>query len=178
MNKALIRYLEDRFVQIARECKRYNVLTKNTYSRTVMKEAHVAAMEEFIDNVRVLINALGYKVLEPTVQKTSDSADEDEKLYLNTGAVRAVGIVTSEGFVLLAGSKINEKASEKSLNKGAIALRKKHFAAGRVKDLTTTEDILFSSSSAAADFVTGYSVSGPAMWKNAVGKPLKEIESR
>ena len=112
LNKALIRYLEDRFVQIARECKRYTVLTKNTYSRTVMKEAHVAAMEEFIDNVRVLINALGYKVLEPTVQKISDSTDEDEKLYLNTGAVRAVGIVTSEGFVLLAGAKINEKASE------------------------------------------------------------------
>lgn len=71
LNKALIRYLEDRFVQIARECKRYNVLTKNTYSRTVIKEAHIAAMEEFIDNVRVLINALGYKVLEPTVQNTS-----------------------------------------------------------------------------------------------------------
>ena len=178
LNKALIRYLEDRFVQIARECKRYTVLTKNTYSRTVMKEAHVAAMEEFIDNVRVLINALGYKVLEPTVQKISDSTDEDEKLYLNTGAVRAVGIVTSEGFVLLAGSKINEKASEKSLNEGAIALRKKHFDAGRVKDLTTTEDILFSSSSAAADFVTGYSVSGPASWKNAAGQTLKEIESK
>ena len=78
MNKALIRYLEDRFVQIARECKRYNVLTKNTYSRTVMKEAHIAAMEEFIDNVRVLINALGYKVLEPTVQNTSSSTQDDE----------------------------------------------------------------------------------------------------
>ena len=143
-----------------------------------MKEAHVAAMEEFIDNVRVLINALGYKVLEPTVQKTSESTDMDENLYLNTGAVRAVGVVTSEGFVLLAGSKINEKASEKSLNKGAIALRKKHFDAGRVKDLTTTEDILFSSSSAAADFVTGYSVSGPASWKNAAGQTLKEIESK
>ena len=178
LNKALIRYLEDRFVQIARECKRYTVLTKNTYSRTVMKEAHVAAMEEFIDNLRVLINALGYKVLEPTVQKISDSTDEDEKLYLNTGAVRAVGIVTSEGFVLLAGSKINEKASAMSLTKGAIALRKKHFDAGRVKDLTTTEDILFSSSSAAADFVTGYSVSGPASWKNAAGQTLKEIESK
>lgn len=31
LNKALIRYLEDRFVQIARESKRYKVLTKNTY---------------------------------------------------------------------------------------------------------------------------------------------------
>ena len=73
---------------------------------------------------------------------------------------------------------LNPKASEKSLNKGAIALRKKHFDAGRVKDLTTTEDILFSSSSAAADFVTGYSVSGPASWKNAAGQTLKEIESK
>lgn len=29
-NKALIRYLENRFVEIARSCKRYRVLTKNT----------------------------------------------------------------------------------------------------------------------------------------------------
>ena len=75
LNKALIRYLEDRFVQIARECKRYNVLTKNTYSRTVIKEAHIAAMEEFIDNVRVLINALGYKskISSKTVDNAIDS---------------------------------------------------------------------------------------------------------
>ena len=65
LNKALIRYLENRFVEIARSCHRYTVLTKNTYKNTVMKESHIAAMEEFIDNVKILINALGYKVLEP-----------------------------------------------------------------------------------------------------------------
>lgn len=151
-------------------------IQSNIHAHT-MKEAHIAAMEEFIDNVRVLINALGYKVLEPTVQNTSSSTQDDEILYLSTGAAKATGIVTTEGFVLLAGSVVNEKVSEKSLSKGAIALRKKHFNSGKVKDLTTTEDILFSSSSSAADFVTGHSVSGPAMWKNAVGKPLKEIES-
>ena len=48
LNKALIRYLEDRFVQIARESKRYKVLTKNTYGKTVMKESQTAAMEEFM----------------------------------------------------------------------------------------------------------------------------------
>ena len=35
LNKALIRYLENRFVDIARQCKRYSVLTKNTYRNTV-----------------------------------------------------------------------------------------------------------------------------------------------
>ena len=37
LNKALIRYLENRFVEMARNCKRCNVITKNTYHKTVMK---------------------------------------------------------------------------------------------------------------------------------------------
>ena len=143
-----------------------------------MKESQIAAMEEFIDNVKVLINALGYKVLEPTVQNDSNSTHKEELLYLNTGRVKATGIVTTEGFVLFAGSIVNEKTSEKSLSKGAIALRKKHFDAGKVKDLKTIEDIIFSSSSAAADFVTGYAISGPASWKNKDGITLKDIESK
>ena len=177
LNKALIRYLEDRLVQLARESKRYKVLTKNTYGKTVMKESQTAAMEEFIENIRILINALGYKVLEPTTNNISQSMIDDEMLYLNMGGASATGIVTTEGFVLLSGAIVNEKTSEKSLNKGAVAIRKKHFDAGRVKDCKTIEDILFSSSSAAADFVTGYSVSGPANWKDKNGKTLKEIEA-
>ena len=39
LNKALIRYLENRFVEIARDCGRYQILTKNTYKNTVMKES-------------------------------------------------------------------------------------------------------------------------------------------
>lgn len=31
----------------------------------MMKESQVAVMEEFVDNVKILINALGYKVLDP-----------------------------------------------------------------------------------------------------------------
>ena len=178
LNKALIRYLEDRFVQIARESKRYKVLTKNTYGKTVMKESQTAAMEEFIDNVRILINALGYKVLEPTVHNDPNSTVDDEAPFLNLGNASGKGMITTEGFVLFAGAVLNEKTSEKSLSKGAATLRKKHLASNKVKDFVTTEDILFSSSSAAADFVTGYSVSGPATWKNAAGVTLKELEAK
>ena len=178
LNKALIRYLEDRFVQIARESKRYKVLTKNTYGKTIMKESQTAAMEEFIDNVRILINALGYKVLEPTVHNDPNSTVDDEALFLNLGNASGKGMLTTEGFVLFAGAVLNEKTSEKSLSKGAATLRKKHLASNKVKDFVTTEDILFSSSSAAADFVTGYSVSGPATWRNAAGVTLKELEAK
>ena len=70
LNKALIRYLENRLVEIARDSKSYVVLTKNTYKNTVMKESQVAVMEEFIENVKILISTLGYKVLLPAPQAT------------------------------------------------------------------------------------------------------------
>lgn len=179
LNKAHIRYLEDRLVSEARLAKRYEILTKSTYGKTVLKESQIAAMEEFIDNIRVLINALGYKVLEPMVINDKDSVGDDEKFYMSTGSAHAEGLVTTEGFVLLAGAVINEKVSEKSLSKGAVALRKKIIDSGKVNEnCTTVEDILFSSSSAAVDFVTGYSVSGPKTWKTVDGRTLKEVEAK
>lgn len=176
LNKALIRYLENRFVEIARASKRYIVLTKNTYRNTVMKESQIAVMEEFVDNVKILINALGYKVLEPFAQvDSSTAAVDDELLYITSGSVNATGKVTSEGFVVFAGATLNEKTSVKSLSAGMQKQRQKLLDSSKVDDLVTTEDILFSSSSAAADFILGYSVSGPRSWKNKEGKTLKEI---
>lgn len=179
LNKALIRYLENRFVEIARASKRYLVLTKNTYRNTVMKESQVAVMEEFVDNVKILINALGYKVLEPFAQVDSTTAAvDDELLYITSGTVNATGKVTPEGFVVFAGATLNEKMSVKSLSAGMQKQRLKLFDSSKVDNLVTTEDILFSSSSAAADFILGYSVSGPRTWKTKDGKTLKELEDK
>lgn len=144
-----------------------------------MKESQIAVMEEFIDNVKILINALGYKVLEPFAQVDSSTATvDDELLYITSGSVKATGKVTSEGFVVFAGATLNEKTSVKSLSAGMQKQRQKLLDSSKVDGLVTTEDILFSSSSAAADFILGYSVSGPRSWKNKEGKTLKDIESK
>ncbi len=179
LNKALIRYMENRLVDIAKSCRRYVVLTKNTYRNTVLKESQIAVMEEFIDNVKILISALGYKVLDPLVQPgTQDSAEsENELLYISTGGVSATGIVTAEGFVVFKGATLNEKTSRKSLSHGMVKLRDKIMSSDQVENLTTTEDILFSSSSAAAGFLLGYSVSGPQTWRTEDGRTLKDIET-
>lgn len=97
LNKALIRYLENRFVEIARECGRYAVLTKNTYKNTVMKESQIASMEEFIDNVKILINTLGYKVLVPAPKATDDTV----YLYCKGSGASATGFVSIGGFTVL-----------------------------------------------------------------------------
>ena len=138
--------------------------------------AQLAVMEEFVDTVKVLINALGYKVLEPLLQVGDNTLGAEELLDISIGSTSATGQVTAEGFVVLKGATVNEKTSAKSLSTGMKKLRDKIFAEGKVNGLVTTEDILFSSSSAAADFVLGYSASGPRTWKTQDGRSLKEIE--
>ena len=142
-----------------------------------MKESQVSAMEEFIENVKILINALGYKVLEPIAVKpsTGTAPEVSEEYTISIGSANASGVVTPEGFVIYKGAVINETPVQ-SIGAGAMKLRNELISDNKVKDNMTTEDILFSSSSAAAVFVLGYSVSGPATWKAKDGRTLKEIE--
>lgn len=178
LNKTLIRYLENRLVQISKDCGRYKIITKNTYQNTVMKESQISEMEEFIENIKILINALGYKVLEPYLYENSNQTSiDDELLFISSGNAMATGKATTEGFVVLQGATINDKLASKSIHTSTVKLREKYLSNGKVKDLITTENILFTSSSAAADFILGYSVSGPRTWKTKDGKTLKELEN-
>lgn len=184
LNKALIRYLENRFVEIARACKRYTVLTKNTYKNTVMKESQIAVMEEFVDNVKTLISALGYKVLEPLnkpviiVSDVGEHSDtEDLSLHLERtikglGKVEADGVRTSEGFVVLQGSRIAVEDDDTI----PVVLKQQRRKVS-VIDGVLQEDVLFSSPSYAAMFVIGKSANGLISWKDETGRSLKDIEN-
>ncbi|RHV50475.1 GIY-YIG nuclease family protein [Lachnospiraceae bacterium OM04-12BH] len=184
LNKALIRYLENRFVEIARVCKRYTVLTKNTYKNTVMKESQIAVMEEFVDNVKTLISVLGYKVLEPLNKPVTFANDsrgkknwEDLNLHLERtikglGKVEADGIRTSEGFVVLQGSRIAVEDDDTIPTVLKEQRRKVSIVEGVLQ-----EDVLFSSPSYAAMFVIGKSANGLTSWKDEDGHSLKEIEN-
>ena len=184
LNKALIRYLENRFVEIARACKRYTVLTKNTYKNTVMKESQIAVMEEFVDNVKTLISALGYKVLEPLNKpiivanddwenaETEDLSLHLERTIKGVGKVEADGVRTSEGFVVLQGSHI---ATEDDDTIPAVLKEQRRKVS--VVDGVLQEDVLFSSPSYAAMFVIGKSANGLTSWKDENGRSVKEIEN-
>ncbi len=176
LNKAHVKYLENRFHELAIIAKRYDLQNGNAPPKPALSEPELAELEEFIEHSLILVNALGHRLFEPIISVQSEK--EPEKMFfLNTAKVKAKGVLAPDGFVVFAGATMNEKVSAKSLNKGTIALRKKLADEKKFVDWLTAEDILFSSSSSAADFLLGYSVSGPAQWKNAAGKSLKEIES-
>ena len=173
LNKALIRYLENRFVEIAKECGRYTVLTKNTYKNTVLKEAQIASMEEFIDNVKILINTLGYKVLVP-VPKAND---ETIYLYCKGSGASAKGFVSAGGFTVLEGSAVSDHTvpSLETKGKSYYNLRNALIKDGTISDRVFTRDYEFKAPSAASAVILGHTSNGNVDWKTADGTKLKDL---
>ena len=173
LNKALIRYLENRFVEIAKECGRYTILTKNTYKNTVLKEAQIASMEEFIDNVKILINTLGYKVLVP-VPKAND---ETIYLYCKGSGASAKGFVSAGGFTVLEGSTVSDHTvpSLETKGKSYYNLRNALIKDGTITDRVFTRDYEFTAPSAASAVILGHTSNGNVDWKSADGTKLKDL---
>lgn len=173
LNKALIRYLENRFVEIAKECGRYTILTKNTYKNTVLKEAQIASMEEFIDNVKILINTLGYKVLVP-----APKADEDTVyLYCKSSSASAKGFVSAGGFTVLQGSVVSDHTvpSLETRGKSYFNLRNTLIQDEVIVDRKFTRDYEFNAPSAASAVILGHTSNGNVDWKTDDGTKLKDL---
>lgn len=64
LNKAHIKYLENRLHQIASEANRFAILNNQTPTQSSISESDKSEMEEFLYNVLMLINILGYNVFE------------------------------------------------------------------------------------------------------------------
>ena len=173
LNKALIRYLENRFVEIAKECGRYTILTKNTYKKTVLKEAQIASMEEFIDNVKILINSLGYKVLVPVPKAT----DNTVYLFCKGSGASAKGFVSAGGFTVLKGSSVSDHTvpSLETRGKTYYKLRNALIKDGTIVDCVFTRDYEFNAPSAASAVILGHTSNGNVDWKTGDGTKLKDL---
>ncbi|MDO4650611.1 MAG: GIY-YIG nuclease family protein [Eubacteriales bacterium] len=173
LNKALIRYLENRLVEIARDCGRYTILTKNTYKNTVMKESQVASMEEFIDNVKILINTLGYRLLVPVPQPT----DETVYLFCKGSGGSAKGFVSAGGFTVVKDSIVSDHVvpSLETRGKTYFNLRNALIKEGVIVDRIFTRDYEFNAPSAASAVVMGHTSNGNVDWKTSDGRKLKDL---
>lgn len=171
LNKALIRYLEDQLVSIAKSCGKYDVLTKTTYD-TWLKEADIASMGEFIENIKVLLGTLGYKVLVPAPQG-------DEKtvyLYCKCGERMAKGFITTNGFTVVKDSAVSKGVVPSFIQDNSYyKLRQRLEADGTICEGTFSRDYEFSSPSAAAAVVRGSHSNGNILWKTQDGVKLRDL---
>ncbi len=91
---------------------------------------------------------------------------------ITQAGVEADGIRTSEGFVVLQGSRIAVEDDDTIPTVLKEQRRKVSIVEGVLQ-----EDVLFSSPSYAAMFVIGKSANGLTSWKDEDGHSLKEIEN-
>ncbi len=178
-----ISYLENRFCNLAIAANRYEVKNGNDPTPGNLTEEKESEMEEFIDYAKVIMGTLGHKVFVPYVETAAHSGDDissdelsGEILHFVRKNINGTGRRTSDGFVIFKGSVLNPKIV-KSCPKNAISYRERY--ASVIDDNNTlTEDILVSSPSAAASFLSGTSVSGNDVWQTEAGLSLKNLEAQ
>jgi len=172
LNKALIRYLEDKLVKSARECGRYRVLTKNTYD-TSIKESLVATMEEFIDNIKILISTMNYNVFVPVPK----AEDDTQYFFCNSSKSEAAakGFVSAGGFTVLKGSKVSERIYPVFIGHNYHKQRMQLENDGTISGRIFQRNYEFRSPSAASTVVLGHSSNGKEDWKTEDGVKLKDI---
>lgn len=181
LNKAHIKYLENRLHQIASRINRYEVKNSNTPTLPSIAESDQAEMEEFIENIKMLVNILGFKVFEELRQSKDSTSKNDNKLFIKAArGADAQGQQTSDGFVVFKGSIIAD-STVNSYPDAMHKLRDKLIEDGTIleKDgiFMLQSDYLFSSPSAAAAIIMGRSANGLMEWKSKDGRVLKAIES-
>ena len=172
LDKAHIRYLEDQLFKMAKSCNRYKILTKNTFKNTRIKDSHQPMLEEFVDNVQLLISALGYKVLE----KAPTPAVTTTHFYCQSNGSDAKGFISSGGFTILKGSKLTDTVAP-SFEKYApsyFELRKRLETDGTIINGVFESNYEFSAPSTAAAVILGRNANGKLEWKTKDGAPLKD----
>ena len=153
------------------------------------------AMEEFLSNIKLLTGTLGHKFLEnpiaikniPEIEIPITAATQNNivinatgelELKLSVSGIEASAIQTNEGLVVLEQSKVSTNPTK---NYGYGSLRESLISENIISsnsngELFFSRNFLFSSPSAAAAVILGYSVNGRNVWKNEDGKSIKEIE--
>lgn len=182
LNKAHIKYLESRLYEIAINVNRYELENSNIPPKPNISESDKAEMEEFIENIKLLVNTLGFKIFEE-LRQVNQTAEEQEKNTFYIEAARganAKGQITNEGFVVLKDSEIADTITN-SFPKNWLSLRESLLSEGIVSPLngklTFLKDHLFTSPSAAAAIVMGRSANGLTEWKLSDGRILKSVEA-
>lgn len=179
LNKAHVKYLENRLHDIAINSKRYKIENFITPTLSSISESDRAEMEEFIENIKMLVNTLGHKVFE---EKREYKPKQKQEVFFIKAARGADGLgePTSDGFVVFKGSKAAFTVVN-SMTSNFIKLRDKliedQILVNKGEYFEFTEDYIFSSPSTAAVIVMGRNANGLTEWKLKSGKTLKEFES-
>ena len=175
LNKAQVKYLEARLLELAKKYGRSKLENSVESRRPGLSEADQAEMEGYLDELLSLLPVLGVPFFEP-----DEAPSEDRRVYYVEGpGCKATGVEANTGFTVRKGSLAREQTvpSMKERLPGYYLQRQELIKAGVLEKKTDhyrfTRDWLFGSPSAAAAICLGRSANGLVEWKDESGTNLR-----
>lgn len=130
-DKGKIEYLEKRFLEIAKKADRYTIVNANKLenSKTSISKMDHVTLEDIIEDVRLLLFSLGYRVLEPQPSRTNIAKEDylfsSRQTRNGNKGEKATGVRKEDGFWVLKGSFIHPFTAN-YLPSGYKALREQY----------------------------------------------------
>lgn len=175
LNKAHIRHLEGRLLQLAKEANRVELENGNVGSLPPLSEPDRAEAEAFLADMLLIYPVLGVQAFEKPEEQPSTTT----RLFVKGPGAKAEGVESADGFVVYAGS-LARQTSVPSIHAYGEQLRQTLLAQGvLVPDgdyLRFTSDYSFSSPSQAAMVVLGRTANGRVEWMTSSGMTLKDLQ--
>jgi hypothetical protein len=165
-------------IREAKRAERYTLENGNTGERPYTPAPLEADCHEIHDTAATLLATLGQPIFEPLISTAANKEDE-ELFYCKGSGGDGVGEYTTEGFVVLKGSKAR-LGSVVSIQPSQERIRQQLVTDG-IMDAqggvyVFSRDHLFASPSMAAVALMGRSANGWGEWKTAQGKTLDEVK--
>lgn len=182
LTKAHVRWLEARLVDLGASAKRATLRNGTSPSGGSLPESDQAEMNEFIDQIRLVLGTVGFDVFAPGTPHQATGASISSSAfqfsYLGDG-FSAKSIVTGESFVVQKGSRARKEESP-SLQVTHRTLRSTLISTGvliaKNEFFEFTQDYSFNSPSQAAAVVSGTPVNGRIVWKRSDGLTYADWE--
>ncbi len=181
LTKAHAKYLESRCAQLADEAKHFGYVLKKGKESSLasLPRSDVPVMEEFLSNLKLLLATIGYPILQKHESKT-DTDKNSPLFFCQSKDLKGKGTarMTNEGFIVYKGSTITGHYSQSitERNEKIIAKLLSEKIINKIEyGYIFEQDYNFTSPSAAADLIVGYSVNGWDIWKTQDGKSLDQI---
>jgi len=175
-------YLESRFIEMATEAGRFQVINENDPQRGNITEEKESELEEFIDNAKIVIGTLGYMVFERLLSvpivvtpTESDSGQSTKVFQIKRSGVLAFAEATNEGIVVRMGSQIKTSMAQSCPKRTRMA--RESYKDFIDKDGVLQKNVLFHTASGASSFVLGCSTNGQIEWKTEGGNTYKDVMS-
>lgn len=181
LNKAHVRYLESRLVELAKSANQWSLDNSTAPSPPPLSEPDRADADWFLQEMLVIFPLLGIDAFEAAAgqAREDEGADSAQTLILEERGAKATGREVGDGFVVFEGSRARS-TEVASIHEYMRDLRRQLQERGVLKtegdSLIFTQDFRFNSPSTAAGVLVGGSANGRIAWKDGQGRTLKALQ--